>query len=201
MFDNFPINGGLAGATVDFGFWVSDSFTISSPANATGVNLGVWEYPGDAVTALDWSIGTTPDGTDIASATGVSVTDTYQSPSAGWTAGSYNIDELSFVLSPNVSLAAGTYYLTIQNVVDSDSSYVFWDVNNAPGVDAWQSTSGDLSAPGACSTWSGGLVSGSCAESFQVLGATRATPEPASFALLSSGLALAAILRRKALRR
>ena len=76
---------------------------------------------------------------------------------------------------------------------------MFWDINNAPGIDALETGFGDLSAPGVCSEITQGAASGTCAESFQILGST---PEPSTWMLLGSVIALAAVtLSRKAIHR
>ena len=42
VFDNYPVNGTIDAWTINYGFWVSDSFTLASTSTVTGVNFGVW---------------------------------------------------------------------------------------------------------------------------------------------------------------
>ena len=56
-YDNGPINGTTDAWTINFGYVVSDTFfTSASFATVSGFALGVWEFPGDSVTSVDWSI-------------------------------------------------------------------------------------------------------------------------------------------------
>jgi hypothetical protein len=186
ILDNYPINGGITAWTINFTYSVSDSFTLASGATANGVNFGVWLFPQDTITGVDWAIGTGPFGTNYGSGTA--------SVSLGSTSGNgiYDVGSASFSL-PNIALGAGTYYLTLQNAVSRGGDPVYWDENDGPGIDAWENADGHLS--GNCAANNGG--SGTCAESFQILGDTSAIPEPTTFALLGAGLLAAAGLRRR----
>jgi hypothetical protein len=188
IFDNYPINGGITAWTINNGFAVSDSFTLASGATANGVNFGVWLFPQDTITGVGWSIGTSEYGTNYGSGTA--------SVSLGSTSINgfgYEVGAASFAL-PNIALGAGTYYLTLQNAVVPNGDPVYWDENDGPGIDVWENAVGHLS--GNCAASGGG--SGTCAESFQILGEASTTiPEPATCALLGSGLLAAACLRRR----
>src|SRR5208282_3222694 len=67
LYDNGPINGTTDAWTINFGYIVSDSITCckggpgggGGPAGSgtiTGFEFGVWEYGGDVMTSVDWSI-------------------------------------------------------------------------------------------------------------------------------------------------
>jgi hypothetical protein len=86
-----------------------------------------------------------------------------------------------------MTLAAGTYYFTLQNAVTGDGNPAYWDINNGPSV-AFENTIGNVN---------GNLGPGSNSDTFSITG-SAATPEPSSFLLLGSGLAgFAGMIRRK----
>src|SRR5271157_155462 len=193
VFDNYPINGTIDAWTINFGYWVSDSFTIASPALVTGVNFGSWNFPGDDISAVDWAIGTGPNDSTFGSGSGAAVSDTLQtSLSPNPDGANIYSNSISFA---GVLLGPGTYYLTLQNAVIASGDPVFWYENDGAGVDAWEKLDGELS--GNCP---GPPGSGTCAESFQIV-SNVGTPEPGSLMLFGSGtLLLAGALRRKARR-
>src|SRR5499427_7687565 len=48
VYSNGPINGTTDGWTINFGFVVSDTFTVGSGgATITGLTFGAWLFPGD----------------------------------------------------------------------------------------------------------------------------------------------------------
>ncbi|MGE5646865.1 MAG: PEP-CTERM sorting domain-containing protein [Acidobacteriota bacterium] len=180
VFDNYPIDGTTNAYTIgpaDLGYSVSNSFTLNSPATLTGVNFGVWLYSGSAVSSVDWSIGTQFFGNEIASGTASIASSTFLFSSWG-----YDVVSLSFAL-PNIGVSSGTlYYLTLGNAVATDGP-VYWDQNNGIGPDG------------------GGIIARQTntlgfrgAESFQLLG-DSSVPEPASCALIGSGLLALGVLR------
>ena len=207
VFNNYPINSTIQAFAINFGYSVSDSFTTDPGGDVvTGVNFGSWNVSGDDITAVDWMIGTTPfSSTGGGSGTAAAVTDTLQvslSPNPD----SYNIYSNSINLLGEPSLAPGTYYLTLENAVFPGGNQVYWDVNDGAGIDAQQNQVGELSFTncGGAGTVGGGTDTGTCAESFQILGVQgvySGTPEPGSLMLFGSGiLLLAGAWRRKASR-
>src|SRR5271165_3883570 len=54
-YDNGPINGTTDAWTINFGFLVSDSF-VAQGSNVAGFSFSVWEFSGDVMNSVDWSI-------------------------------------------------------------------------------------------------------------------------------------------------
>ena len=180
LYDNGPINGTVDAWTINYGYEVSDSFTLSSASTITGFNFGTWLYPGDSVVSVDYQIGTQP----FEGATGTaSVTSTFLYNNQY----GYNIDQ-EVATGLNVALSAGTYWLTLGNAVDTQGEPVYWDENDGPSQ-ATDSETGSIPS-----------------ESFQIIGTTgtsttntsSTTPEPGSIMLLGAGLlSVAGVLRRR----
>jgi hypothetical protein len=185
VFSDFPMSGSLDARLIN-PYEVSNSFTLLSGATVNGVNFGLWMPSGATITSVQWAIGTDPFGTEMGSGS-AGVTATFNSAALY----GYDLDLATFSFS-SLNLPLGTYYLSLHGAVATDQAR--WDINNAPGIDVWDTANGHLSAPGGCS------FGGTCAESFQLLDNSGSTPEPSSWALLASGL-LAAALRGKAVRR
>jgi hypothetical protein len=97
--------------------------------------------------------------------------------------------ELETFSIPSVSLAAGTYWFELGDAATALGNTVYWDASNGPSS-ATQSVYVDGVTYYETSLWE--------SQTFQIDGATTATPEPAGFMLLGSGLiGLAALVRRK----
>lgn len=183
VYDNGPINGTLVGWTIDGGYYVSDSFTVSSATSLASATAGIWNYSGDYLTQLGWAIGTTPYASDVASGV-AATTDTLQ----------YNngqgFDVYSDSLAISGSVVPGTYWFTLQNGVSAEGYFVYWDVNNGPSV-AYENTVGNVN---------GNQFPGSNSTSFQLYGSgtPAGTPEPGAVAMVAGlWLSSLAILRRR----
>jgi len=160
---------------------VSDSFTVSSSATATGANFWIVLQPGDSLQSVDWSIGLAPFGGTLAAAVPSSL---------GQVGTEYGSDPIydESISFPGVSLLSGTtYWLTLQGGLTALNpvSFVEWDQSNGPST-AFQNEPG-YGVPSIPS------------ETFQITGSSAPpTPEPSSLLLLASGLTgLAGMLRRK----
>jgi hypothetical protein len=182
IYNNGPIDGNTDAWTINSGFEVSDSFTTSG-GSVTGLQFGAWLLPGDTLTSAEVSItsqefgGTTFfDGTVNFSA----------SNCVGNSLGATVCTETGAF---NTTLAAGTYWLNLQNASVPSGDPVYWDENSGPSA-ASQSSVGTIPS-----------------ESFTVLGGattsttttgTGTTPEPSSIMLFGSGiLGLAGMVRRR----
>ena len=88
-YSNGPINGTTDAWTINFGYVVSDSYV--SDGNVTGFMFGVWEFPGDTLSSVDWSITSGENSGTIfgsGTASGANLTDKYISSNQY----GYNID-------------------------------------------------------------------------------------------------------------
>ncbi len=196
LYNNGALNGTIGSFTIggsggDYG--VSDSFTLNAASTITGADFGVWTYPGDTVSTVNWGIttvygaGSFDVSNFIVGGTTAVVSGATSLNSLGWPIG---VDSVSTGV---VNLAAGTYYLVLQSAVATH--------NGAPdgGPVYWDETDGLSSA---YSSVLRGLVTNvvtgaSGSESFQITGTSAVeAPEPTSWALMLVGFAgLGATLR------
>ena len=181
LYSNGPINGTTDAWTINFGYIVSDTFALTAEFNTvTGFDFGVWEFPGDVLSSVDWSITSGENGGNVygsGTASGVNLTDTFISSNQY----AYNIDSIS-VTGLNVSLEPGTYWLNLQNATVPSGDPVYWDENSGASQ-ASESAVGSIPS-----------------EAFDIIGTSfnEGTPEPSSIMLFGSGiLGLAGVLRRK----
>jgi hypothetical protein len=169
LYDNGPLDGQDLGWTINFGFAVADSFTLTSASTVTGVTFGVWNFPGDATTSVNWAItngaNTFPLGVAAAVTDGTPFTNQY-----GY---SVAIDSFS---TGAVNLGAGTWYLVLQNASTPSGDPIYWDLNNGPST-AYENQLGNLN---------GVYEPGTGSETFTILG-TSGVPEPATWAMMLMG--------------
>ena len=112
---------------INFGYVVSDSF-VNSGSAVTGFDIWAWEYPGDVMTSVDWSITSAPNGGTVYGSGTVGVTDTFISTNQF----GYDIDKIS-ASGLNVGTFGGTFYLNLQNAVIPSGDPVYWDENSGVG--------------------------------------------------------------------
>ncbi len=128
-YENGPVNGTVDAWTINFGYVVSDSFTASA---VTSFDIWAWEFPGDVVGAVDWSITSDPNGGTVygsGTAKGSNLIDQFISTNQY----GYNIDKIS-VSGLNVTLNSGTTaWLNLQNASVPSGDPVYWDENSGIG--------------------------------------------------------------------
>jgi hypothetical protein len=177
-YSNGAINGSVDAWTINFGYVVSDTFVADS-SSVLGFQFGVWEFPGDVLSSVDWSITSGENSGTIygsGTASGGNLVDQFISSNQY----GYNIDKIT-VTGLNVAVTSGTtYWLNLQNAAVPSGDPVYWDENSGPSA-ASESALGTIPS-----------------EAFTVNTQTTTTPEPSSIMLLGSGLlGLAGVLRRK----
>ena len=184
VYSNGPINGTADAWTVNFGFVVSDTFTVGSGgASVNGLSFGAWVDPGDVPSSVEVQITSSEFGGTVYTDQTINLTQT------GCTGNQYGFDVCTETgsLGTSVNLAAGTYWLNLDNATVATGDPLYWDENSGPST-ASENTVGTIPS-----------------ESFTILGSSTTTttsttsvPEPSSIMLIGSGIfGLAGILRRK----
>ena len=127
MYENGPVNGQVNARLINFGNAVTDSFQNDGLLLLSGISFWVWLYPGDIISQLDVSIGSTPYGSDL-----------YHSTVYGPDQGNCFRNRFGF----NVCLVSvyppflnpfGTVWLTLQNASVPSGNPVYWDQNSGVG--------------------------------------------------------------------
>ncbi len=185
IYDNGPVNGNIDAWTINFGYAVSDSFTISG-GNTTLTGMSFWArmFPGDLVTSVEISLTSAPfTGTTYFDQI-VAVTQA----NCFFNAFGYQVcQETGGFAGP--TLGNGTYYVNLQNATIPDGDPVYWEENSGVGCQS----------PGCPSTAYENTIGTIPSEAFSLFGNVNgSTPEPNTALLLGSGVVgLAGMLRRK----
>jgi hypothetical protein len=133
-YDNGPINGTADAWTINFGYVISDTFVAGGPFMCQGffcpyLAFGVWEFPGDTLSSVQWSITTGENSGNVigsGTASGNSLTDRFISTNQY----GYDIDLINASL-PDVNTTNGTtYWLNLQNASVASGDSVYWDENS-----------------------------------------------------------------------
>jgi hypothetical protein len=165
IYDNGPINGTTDAWTINFGFVVSDTFTVtSSSATVTGMSFGAWLIEGDTLESAQLSITSGENG-------GTSYfNQTVNFTQSGCSLNQYTYDVCTEATSFNVALSSGTYWVNLQNAVTADGEPAYWDENSGIGC----------TSPGCPSSASESEVGTIPSESFTILGNTTTTTTTSS---------------------
>ena len=180
VYDNGPTNGTVDAWTINFGFIVSDTFTLASARNIEGFTFAAWLFPGDILESAEVSITSSEFGGT-----------TYFDGTVDLTQSDCVTNQLGFSVCNesgtfDINLNAGTYWLNLQNAVVNNGDPVYWDENSGPSR-ASENSVGTIPS-----------------ESFTLYGetgpatTTGTTPEPGSMMLFGSGiLGALGFVRRK----
>lgn len=188
LYDNGPINGTVDAETINFGFIVGDTFTISTGnSTLTGLSFGAWLFPGDILESADVTVSQHfLEGT-------VYFNQVVNFTQSGCSSNQYGFNVCTETGSFNgPTLANGTYWVTLQNAVVNDGDPVYWDENSGVGCQS----------PG-CPSLAAYNGEGSIgSEAFTILGSsssgTGTVPEPGSLLLVAGGFVVTiGTLRRK----
>ena len=191
IYENGPINGDSDAWTINFGFIVSDTFTIAGGnSTITGVSFGVWLFIGDELNTVEVSLTSNENGGTVY----FDQTVAFTTSNCGGNSYGYNLCTASGSFN-GPTLGNGTYWLNLQNatLLNGDDP-VYWDENSGEGCHS----------PGCPSLASENTVGTIPSESFTILGTSSTTtttgtvPEPGSLMLFAGGaLSIASLLRRK----
>lgn len=182
LYDNGPTSGTSDGWNIRYGFVVSNTFTIGgSGAQISGLQLAVWDFGSEQLQSAEVSITSSEFGGTTYFDSMVNFTQ------SGCVENQYGYNVCLETSDPfnGPNLAAGTYWLNLQNAEGTGDSGFYWDENSGPSQ-ASENSVGTLPS-----------------ESFTLLGTantstTGTTPEPASILLFGSAvLGMSKILRRK----
>src|SRR5208283_618148 len=194
FYDNGPINGNTDAWTINFGLSVTDSFTVpSGGTQLLSITFGAWLFPGDSTPSFSVQVGTSPFGTNEMSLDGVP---TLQIGDCA--TNNFGFDVCTLTASwPGLSLAGGTYWITLDNASVTSGDPVYWDENSGVGC-------GGAGCPSSAQENSVGTIP-SEAFTLNACGAGNNSspcgppiPEPSSIMLFGSGiLGVAGVLRRK----
>ena len=190
VYENGPINGNTDAWTINFGFVVADSFTISTgPTAVSGLSFGVWLSPGDTLQSVEVQLTSGQLGGTIFFQGQVPLTQ------SGCILNSYSFDVCTETGSFTPTMFNnGMYWMDLQNAIDTQGNPVFWDENSGVGC---HSTG--------CPSEAGENFESIPSEAFSMLGTSSSStstsvPEPGSLLLFASGvLGLGGLLRRKLL--
>ena len=178
IYSNGPINGNVDGWTINFGFAVSDTFTTNG-ATLSSLEFGAHLFSGDVLLNAEVLITSSEFGGTTFYDQVVSFTQQSNCPIS-----TFGFEVCTETGSLSTTLAAGTYWLTLQNAVVNTGDPVYWDENSGPSS-ASENTLGTIPS-----------------EAFTLFGTTTSTtssvPEPSSIMLFGSAiLGLAGVLHRR----
>lgn len=190
LYENGPINGETDAWTINFGFALANSFTIST-GNSTvnGVAFGAWLFPGDVLESAEVTLSTESLGGGTVFFDGI----------VNFTASNCFLNNYSFDVCTETGsftpteLGNGTYWLTLQNAIVNTGDPVYWDENSgvgchSPGCPS-EADNGGITRPDTLPS-----------EAFSILGTSgeSTVPEPGSLLLFGGAFtALVGTLRRK----
>lgn len=191
IYSNGPINGTSDAWTINFGYIVGNTFTVSSGESTINqLTFGAWVFPGDIMESVEVSMSS-----DALGGGTVYFDQVVNFTQSGCSSNQYGFNICTETGDFNgPTLGNGTYWVNLQNAIVNSGDPVYWDENDGIGCSSPGCPSQGLS--NACVT-DGDFCVGS--ESFTLSGNAEATvPEPASVLLFGSGVfAVVGFVRRK----
>lgn len=128
LYTNGTLNLHYGATTINRGYLVTDSFTLSSPATLKSVTVGLFtKSDEDNADVLRWSLGSSAFGNNFDTGRG-NLSNQYVTSISGF--GSYDVNLATFPL--DVTLAAGTYWLTLSDAANASNGIVYWATSNGP---------------------------------------------------------------------
>ena len=182
LYDNGPVDGQDLGFTLNFGFSVSDSFTLGSSATVTGASFWAWLIPGDTLTSIEFQIGAAAFGNELLDQTLNLTAANCFSNQFGYTV----CDETATFSGGGVNLSAGTWWMTLSNASVPSGDPAYWDMNSGPSQ-AQENTIGTIPSE-SFTMWGAGTTSSTTCSGCGCGNNPTCGPEPGSFLLLGSGV-------------
>ena len=135
IYDNGPTNGNTDSWTINFGYIVSDTFTITDQPTGeiTGMSFSAWLFPDDFLTSVEVSLTSQPNG-------GISYFDQtvnfmqQGSCTPNWFGFNICNETSSYFNGP--TLNPGTYWVNLQNASVLSGGPIYWDENSGEGCDS-----------------------------------------------------------------
>jgi len=137
-YDNGPINGNVTAYQINFGSMVSDSFYLVSAycgqyCGVVSFTFGVWEYPGDVMTSLQWSYSSGYLGSGhvygSGTASGSYLYDSFISNNQY----GYSVHQITATADAGGMETYRYYALNLWNATTSGGYPVYWDENSGIG--------------------------------------------------------------------
>jgi uncharacterized repeat protein (TIGR03803 family) len=158
IYDNGPYNGTTYAWTINFGFSVSDSFTVPSGSSITGLDFVYWDASStDVLTTVDLQVGSSSFGGTPQTLS--FVTNTF----LGTNQYGYALYEASYSLAAIPWSGAG--FVTLSNACTTSgcsvSNPIYWDENSGPSI-AYENTLGSIPSEAFTLTGHGGPPVNSC---------------------------------------
>ena len=133
IYENGPINGNTDAWDINFGFVVSDTFTVTmNETPITGMSFGAWLSPGDTLTSAELSITSSPNG----GTTYFDQTVSFNQVGCISNQYGYNVCTESTTFNNGPTLNAGTYWVNLQNASVPTGDPVYWDENSGVGCES-----------------------------------------------------------------
>ncbi|MGA2903948.1 MAG: choice-of-anchor tandem repeat GloVer-containing protein [Candidatus Korobacteraceae bacterium] len=129
IYDNGPTNGTSDAWTINFGFIVSDSFTVTQgyDTSITGMSFAAWLIGGDTLESVHISITSGENG-------GTS----YFNQTVNFSQSECSLNQFGYGVCLETSsfngpaLNNGTYWVNLQNAVTAEGEPIYWDENSGP---------------------------------------------------------------------